>query len=614
MFNKKVFFMWLWRAFDFVLIPFLILFFSYDPLFMHGHIVPQDEGQHLAWINSLLHRRIPYRDIYMFYGPLLEYIPAFLMKLFGSSIVVLRAFYHFGMISGLILSYFLGRLVIKNRFLLYVMPIALVSTRISPFWSSRWGGPRLVMGIVAIICLIISQKNNKSTWFYLSGFCASVAFLVSQEVGLCLFFSSSIFIWAYNKLPNNSEPNNNLRNIFVYSLGVSTLMIPFLLGLILKKAIKDYFIVSFFDLPFRFSRVFLDPHPLFILFNRDLSVIGKAVLFSKVIIFFLSISILTYGIYLVINSLLRKKFYFDHLNIMLFCVFGGSLLVLSTRRLEGMQFNMSAPPIIILGFILIERFIIGDVKVLFQSIVDIFRFKTSKLDVNSLGIDGHDSEYVNLLLIKTELFFKKISKILPPFKLFIMLCLLALFFRFLYVYVNPGKIIPAVFYKINNFHKVTGLGLTHEWDLYITTEEWLARDTGWDLLDLDRTKGVYVPIEQTKITTAVVNYLKLRLYPGENILVFPHEGQYYFLLDKVGPTRFDSLIYAAINPEYQKEVIQDLEQDKTRYIIYVKDSYVFTDFKKIPNEERLNLIDDYIKNNYFEKVSFGETYILKRKI
>ncbi len=74
---------------DFILAPLFIFFSLYSPYFGSGSIFALDEGYHLSCINDLLRGSVLYTDIYMQHGPLLEYIPYWLMKLFGVHIAVL---------------------------------------------------------------------------------------------------------------------------------------------------------------------------------------------------------------------------------------------------------------------------------------------------------------------------------------------------------------------------------------------------------------------------------------------------------------------------------------------------------------------------------------------
>jgi len=117
---------------------------------------------------------------------------------------------------------------------------------------------------------------------------------------------------------------------------------------------------------------------------------------------------------------------------------------------------------------------------------------------------------------------------------------------------------------------------------------------------------------QAEVFNEVVDFIARNTKPNESIFVFPHEGQYYFFTDRPSVTRFTPAIYSCIDVNYQKEVVGDLKQKKPRFVIYVRDAFVFTDYNKIPNEIRLNLIFDYLKNNYYIKRQIGETFILER--
>lgn len=613
---KKIkFTLFLLGTFDYLIIPLLIFFLSFDPLFAQGHIVPIDDGQHLGWVNSLSHGKVPYRDIFMLYGPLLEYIPLLLMKLFGYSIAVLRAFYHFGMIIGLLLSYFLARIVLKTRLFIYIAALLLVATKISAFWSARWGGPRVALAIAVIILLMLYIRHKRKSLIYFSGFMSAVTFFTSQEIGLCIFFASFLFIIGCNIAEAEFKLKEVFRQAGVYSLGALTLILPFTLYFIFTGAIGSYLKISFFDIPFRFSKIFVDAHPLGLLLKGEgFNYFEKTVFLNRTFLFFLSIIIYAIGLGLFLSRILKKRFKKDDLPLLFLIAFGGPLFLTAQRALWGMQFNMVAPPIIILGCLLMERSFFKKTDSFIQSLKLFFMPPQGKININLNAPCpcGSGKKYKRCCIEKERI--RGRERFLWISRVTITISLVGLFFYLVLSCKSPEGPRLSIREKIKNYGKVTGLGLSHGLDFCTTREEAIAiRTTGWSPLGLDRAKDIYVPREQQDIIQRVVYFLKPRLSVDESILVFPHNGHYYFLLDRTGPSRFVPLIYATISPEYQKEVIEDLERDKTRYIIYVKDAYMFTDFKKVPNEERLNKIFEYIKENYIKEARFGETYILKRK-
>jgi hypothetical protein len=72
--------------------------------------------------------------------------------------------------------------------------------------------------------------------------------------------------------------------------------------------------------------------------------------------------------------------------------------------------------------------------------------------------------------------------------------------------------------------------------------------------------------------------------------------------------------YAAIRPDYQEEVIRDLERNKPRYCIDIEDAQIIPRAKgDIPNESFLNLIYKYMIENYQIIRQYNRTLILIRK-
>jgi hypothetical protein len=137
--------------------------------------------------------------------------------------------------------------------------------------------------------------------------------------------------------------------------------------------------------------------------------------------------------------------------------------------------------------------------------------------------------------------------------------------------------------------------------------QWLAP------LELKYAKGVYVPEAQAKILSSVVEYLQDKLSQEEEIFVLPHEGHYHFLLNKPSASRFDSALFAEVDPNYEKEVVEAIEKAKVRYIIYDRASYLVTDHNPVPNEKRIPEIVDYVLKNYTIIHQVEGTLVLERK-
>ena len=125
---------WLARLLDFVIIPYLILFFAYEPNAANGWVVFLESGTYLSVINAIFHGQVLYRDVFLFFGPFSYWGPALAMFLFGKTLAVLRLYFLFGDILTYLTLYLLCRFVIRNRFLAYLAAVIIVIQVHNPFW------------------------------------------------------------------------------------------------------------------------------------------------------------------------------------------------------------------------------------------------------------------------------------------------------------------------------------------------------------------------------------------------------------------------------------------------------------------------------------------------
>lgn len=560
---------------DYFMFPTLIFFMSYDPNFFHGFLVTNDEGYHLALINGILHGKVIYRDMYMLYGPLLEYLPAALMKIFGPSLVLFRGFYHFGTIFSLIFAYFLARSVIRTRFFLFLLTWLLLVTKVCPFWSSRWGGIRTGIGFLALIVVIVYIRRKRWYWLFFAGVITGVSFLTSQDIGICVIFGSLVtllglfFLNHYHQKTVGVQLKTCFKEISAYATGFMAIVLPFVIYASSVGAFFAYLKTCFIDVPYKFPKFFVTSYPFLPLPDNLSFSAWFSFLNSRSFYFYGAILIYFLGtIYLIVKAI-KKESVSNFFCILPLLSFGALLLKLATRQIYGMQFNMAAPPILIIGTFLMEGIFLRCKTILKRRLKNIFKVE------------------LLCIIVILSLSFSYINMATMPYQ-------------------NIINIIKT--YKWAEVVKFLGQEET------ATPEQIYAERSGrWGRLNLERAKGILVPQEQAEILTEVVDYIKKNTFPDEPIFVFSHNGQYFFLTDRLGATRFYSVIHASVDPEYQNEIIKDLQRSKLRYIIYVADAYVFTDLKKVPNEVRLSMVFNYMKQNYYKEARFGQTYILRRE-
>ncbi len=109
---------------------------------------------------------------------------------------------------------------------------------------------------------------------------------------------------------------------------------------------------------------------------------------------------------------------------------------------------------------------------------------------------------------------------------------------------------------------------------------------------INRCDEYYIP-EQYKTT---VEYLKKTVGDDEQFLTLTGEGVWYYYLNKPCPVRF-TIIQFAMTPEFQKEVIHDLEHKNIKYILY-SNSHWANRIDGFTNLQRLPEIMKYIHEHY----------------
>lgn len=557
----------------------IILIFTWSPNFGHGHIVGPDEGQHLAWINEILHGKTVYKDIYIFYGPLLEFLSIIFMKIFGISLWSLRLFYQISNTLILIIGFLILKLILRTRTFLYLGLWALLSTKVSEFWMPRWGGPRLVLGLIAVWLILWYGKKGSGWSLFLSGIFTGLALFTSHEIGIVILFATILFLFFLNLyVTKRLEIRSLARIIFLYLSGFIIAAGPIVLYLLIKGAFFDYINICFIDLPFKYPKYFVESEFTKLLFISFFSNLKIPFVYntSYFLYYLLSLFIYAIGLGYIIWSYVFHKMTREKIILLFILLFGIPLLLSAFRQIVGEQIALYSLPIVATAMFLLER--------VFLLSKDNLAIQRKNFSIKKLVI-----AIFCLILIQD-------------------VCLI------LFIKSKPYGYLKNIFNSYFTLNKNPEDRFYRFIYTSMTPEEKYARLSGeWEGLDLVRAKGVIIPKKQAEAISGVVAFIRKNTSPSEEIFVFPHEGEYYFLTDRPSITRFTPAIYASIDINYQKQVVTDLRQKKPRYCIYVRDAFVFTDYNKIPNEKRLHLIFDYLNNNYYIKKQYGQTFILERK-
>ncbi len=110
-----------------------------------------------------------------------------------------------------------------------------------------------------------------------------------------------------------------------------------------------------------------------------------------------------------------------------------------------------------------------------------------------------------------------------------------------------------------------------------------------------------------------INFLNNNLDENENFFTMTSEAIWYYFINKPAPTAF-SVVWFAMPEFYQERVINDLENSNVKIILYKNDFWTNA-IDDLTSQERLPLIDNYIRNHYsfFKKIDDNELWIKNSK-
>ncbi|MBK9246668.1 MAG: hypothetical protein IPM69_00770 [Ignavibacteria bacterium] len=122
---------------------------------------------------------------------------------------------------------------------------------------------------------------------------------------------------------------------------------------------------------------------------------------------------------------------------------------------------------------------------------------------------------------------------------------------------------------------------------------------------LQRTDDYYIPTHDK----ATIDYLKNTIQLDEEFLTLTGEGAWYYYLNKPCPVRFN-IIQFAMYPEFQREVLRDLQHKNIKYILY-SNSHWANRIDGFTNNQRLPEVMKYIHENYhlFKTIDHNQLWI-----
>ena len=559
----------IWRGgLEYIILPIFIYLLTYSAS-IHGNIDLFHEGERLAPLNEMLRGGVPFRDIYIQHGLFQNAYLAWVgSQLFEPTLFGVRSMEDILAPLGYVALYVLGLQVFRSRFLVAFLCVVIASG--TQFWVS----PRHSLGLISFAFVANSlthfqetRTNKVPTYVWkllLAGLSTSLAFWYSTEVGLYTLGAIGLFLVIYvgqggfgteSSGGRGYKPRQQavrvteyLRPLISYGCGVLVGFLSVGIYFLFHGALDDVIWNSYIQCRYQLATWGL----AFPSLSKTLALLStdqwNAFIFSEGFRWYLPI-----------------------------CIF---LIVAAYLTYRGLSGTHSA----------------NTMKLLLLLLGGIAFFRTA-LGRSDGGHLIYGATFLWLLcLFPLEGGILRLFGALKGER------------RWQHALKAAWVLIPiAIFcWYIGEAHQPLA-GFNQKWQR-LRQNPFKQSTVAQELV---RAGGVDIPDDQVEQIQKVVAYIKENTAENEKIFDFTSQGAYYFFANRLGVTRFHQASYAS-TPAMQQEVIEALEQDKTRLVIFKTGGW-FDAVDGIPVEERHPLIAAYLQENYEPAMNINNTEILMRK-
>ena len=559
----------IWRGgLEYIILPIFIYLLTYSAS-IHGNIDLFHEGERLAPLNEMIRGGVPFRDIYIQHGLFQNaYLAWFGSQLFEPTLFGVRLMEDILGPLGYVALYVLGLQVFRSRFLAAFLCVLIASG--TEFWVS----PRHSLGLISFAFVANSlthfqeTRTNKVPTFVwkllLAGLFTSLAFWYSTEVGLYTLGAIGLFLVIYvlqrdfgtARENGQSQPEKNSREYLIplisYGCGVLVGFLSVGIYFLSHGALDDAIWNSYIQCRYQLATWGL----AFPSLSKTLALLStegwRAFIFSEGFRWYLPICIfLIIAAYLTYRGLSGKQSV-NTMKLLLLLLGGIAFFRTALGRSDGGHLIYGATFLWLLCLLPLEG-----------GIVEMCRAGLSSLR-------GERPWHATL----------KAAWVLIPIFIF-------------------------CWYVGERHHPVAGFN--QKWERL--RQNPFKQNTVAQ--ELARAGGVDIPDDQVEQVQKVVAYIKENTAENEKIFDFTSQGAYYFFANRLGVSRFHQVSYAS-TPSMQQEVIEALERDQTRLVIFKTGGW-FDAVDGIRVEERHPLIAAYLQENYELAININNTEILMRK-
>ena len=552
--------------FDYMVFPLLLIWFIYQPDFMHGFIVDHFEsGKELVCINEVLHGNVLYKDTIPQFGPLCTYLQTLFMLAFGTTIASLKTYFYAGTLSLLVISYLVGYRLFRSRLFAYLLALSLAMETINPYWSVWWGGFRFGFGMMAILFFIVYLEKGKRSYAFLTGILIAVALFTSIDVGVMSAISIIItyYLYSWRRGREGNAPPPGHASWFLF--GIASIAAPFALYFLKKNALFIYLETAY------------------IVASNHIKVWGtggmvinlrNALAFHNILTVDFKVAAVVFlyaftAIYM-IDRFRKNVLQWPDYGIICLSIYGLLMYKASFRAVLGPQFEMALQPALIVVLFFMSR--------LWGSIKDILRN-------NRKIIPGKPNR-------------EKKPLILASLSIILILTSAYLIFSEKVSYRNVEEFI--YYQRHKEYFMPLGRGFLP------------LNRVKFSVLTIERAKNMKMPSEYAQYVEGATKYISRVTRPDEKVFTFPDLALINFLADRPSLDRFGIAVFAWTWRPWQEELLNDLRRLKPRYIVRGNGiSSLASSIKR--QTEFLPEVIDYMKSNYYVEASFGPVDILRSR-
>ncbi|MBI5376063.1 MAG: hypothetical protein HZA77_11555 [Candidatus Schekmanbacteria bacterium] len=407
---------------------------------------------------------------------------------------------------------------------------------------------RVAPGLIAIIMLFKFLENKNYYWLFSSGLLLGSLFVFSQETSLSGMISAvaALTIFSVNKKIWRKEL---LRYLIVISAGFIIVPALFTLYFYFAGALKEFFDVMIKYPVYVTSGYTGLAFPVPPIFTYSYSFKDLFFLLTdNISLFYIPVGIyLMTFIYLCV-SWIQRKTSVEKIKIFSFLIFGVFLFRSALGRSDLHHLLYSISPAIFIAVFFIEK--------VFLRIKECFN----------------------------EKHFKFVTKVETIF----MICLLTTSVFYL-----------SYVFNLANFFKETRL-------VTVLKDKSFGSEEDVSVLNLVRGGGLKTGNAQARHFEKVISYMTYSIDYNEPVFIIPQQAIYYFLADRINPTKYCMSIFA-ITHQMREEVINDLKKYSVKKIVYELDQEI----DGISGEEYSPELSRYIFENYGLEKQVDNTLFLR---